>query len=284
MSQQKRAVQTEDFTRLQVYSDPQLLQNEHAFLFVSTTINEDKNYEAHIHHYDLDKKQSKQWSFGKSKNNNPRVSPDGTQIVFQSNRSGTTQLWLLQVDGGEAKQLTTFKNGATNPHWTPDGKGIIFTARLEENEDVHHQKELSKEERKKEQDEKNKEPLVVSKLKYKADGVGFLDNKRSQIMLYHLTDGSIEQLTTGDADHHFQDISPNGETILFAGNLNKDADYELITDLFTLDITSKSITKLTDGNGSYFQASFSPDGKESPVSAITMNLLAPHKISYSQLM
>src|SRR5262249_12248135 len=41
------------------------------------------------------------------KDSHPRWSPDGKKILFQSNRSGESQLWVIDLSGGEAKQLTT---------------------------------------------------------------------------------------------------------------------------------------------------------------------------------
>ena len=46
------------------------------------------------------------------KDSHPRWSPDGKKILFQSNRSGESQLWIIELSGGEAKQLTTISTGA----------------------------------------------------------------------------------------------------------------------------------------------------------------------------
>src|SRR5262245_35091934 len=35
-----------------------------------------------------------------------RWSPDGKSILFESNRSGESQLWVIDTGGGEARQLT----------------------------------------------------------------------------------------------------------------------------------------------------------------------------------
>jgi dipeptidyl aminopeptidase/acylaminoacyl peptidase len=58
---------------------------------------------------------------------NPRWSPDGERILFESNRSGTTQLWVVGADG-EPKQLTTVSTGAANGIWSPDGSHIAFVS------------------------------------------------------------------------------------------------------------------------------------------------------------
>jgi dipeptidyl aminopeptidase/acylaminoacyl peptidase len=60
-----------------------------------------------------------------------RVSPDGSQVVFASNRSGAIELWLTNKDGGQPQQLTSI--GASNmgrPSWSPDGSSVAFCARV----------------------------------------------------------------------------------------------------------------------------------------------------------
>ncbi|NIP18617.1 MAG: hypothetical protein GWM87_10990 [Xanthomonadales bacterium] len=58
----------------------------------------------------------------------PSASPDGTQLVFQSNRTGTAQLFIQGMDGGDIRQLTTLERGAETPVFSPDGARILFGA------------------------------------------------------------------------------------------------------------------------------------------------------------
>ncbi|MFD1037592.1 S9 family peptidase [Virgibacillus byunsanensis] len=261
MSKDKRALIAEDLTNISVHSDPQLTPDGSAYAYVSTKATENNDYESNIFFQSLHESDAKQWTFGE-KNSNPRFSPDGKKVVFQSSRSGLPQLWLLSTEGGEAKQLTTFKNGATSPEWSKDGKHIIFSASLDQDDDVENQKEHSNEERQKEKEEKSKQPLVVNRLKYKSDAQGFHDNKRSQIVVLDVENESFTQLTTADAHHNVEDISPDGNLVLFTANLNVEADYELINDLFTINLTTKEVVKLTDGEGAYNSACFSPSGNK----------------------
>ena len=58
----------------------------------------------------------------------PRFSPDGTKIVYVSDRTGGYNLWTISVDKKDTVQITT-GNTTTyeSPIWTPDGKYIIAT-------------------------------------------------------------------------------------------------------------------------------------------------------------
>jgi Tol biopolymer transport system component len=52
----------------------------------------------------------------------PNPDPDGHRVVFQSNRTGTTQLYIMNGDGTNLIQLTDEVLGAETPKWSPDGR------------------------------------------------------------------------------------------------------------------------------------------------------------------
>ncbi|HRA88146.1 MAG TPA: hypothetical protein PK992_08755, partial [Planctomycetaceae bacterium] len=54
----------------------------------------------------------RQLTNGTAKDNNPKWSPDGRWIMFESTRSGNSQLWIINPAGGEARQLTTISTEA----------------------------------------------------------------------------------------------------------------------------------------------------------------------------
>jgi dipeptidyl aminopeptidase/acylaminoacyl peptidase len=55
----------------------------------------------------------------------PALSPDGTQVVFVSNRSGRHGLWQVATAGGEPTPLLP-GHKAYRPWWSPDGTRIYF--------------------------------------------------------------------------------------------------------------------------------------------------------------
>jgi len=58
---------------------------------------------------------------------NPRWTSDSKTIFFLSSRSGSSQVWRIQIDGGEAEQITRQSLDVGNLVISPDGKFIAFT-------------------------------------------------------------------------------------------------------------------------------------------------------------
>jgi Tol biopolymer transport system component/imidazolonepropionase-like amidohydrolase len=65
---------------------------------------------------------------GMSFEGQPKFSPDGTTIVFTSDRSGAENVWTMKTDGTDAKAITKdTKAGFVSPNWTEDGNYIIVS-------------------------------------------------------------------------------------------------------------------------------------------------------------
>jgi Tol biopolymer transport system component/serine/threonine protein kinase len=56
------------------------------------------------------------------------LSPDGKWLAFDSDRTGSHDIYRVPVDGGEAKQLTTDPRDEFMPQWSRDGREIAFHA------------------------------------------------------------------------------------------------------------------------------------------------------------
>jgi Tol biopolymer transport system component len=65
-----------------------------------------------------------------SNNENPRWSPDGAKILFQSDRdnpgSGLRDIYVMNADGNGQIRLTTDMNDDCNATWSADGSKIVF--------------------------------------------------------------------------------------------------------------------------------------------------------------
>ena len=58
----------------------------------------------------------------------PRYSPDGSRLVFVSDRDGSENLWIANADGTEPRALTAGeRENYVSPIWAPDGRYVIAT-------------------------------------------------------------------------------------------------------------------------------------------------------------
>lgn len=56
---------------------------------------------------------------------NPTFSADGEFVVFDSNRSGSSEIWRIRTNGKDIEQLT-FDGENTNPSFLPNGETIVY--------------------------------------------------------------------------------------------------------------------------------------------------------------
>jgi dipeptidyl aminopeptidase/acylaminoacyl peptidase len=64
--------------------------------------------------------------------NDPRISPDGSQIIYERRAndimtdSTISSIWLLAVDGSQHRPLVSGTEAAASPRWSPDGDRVAF--------------------------------------------------------------------------------------------------------------------------------------------------------------
>ena len=66
---------------------------------------------------------------GMAYDSQPRYSPDGSQVVFVSDRDGAENVWRIDVESKAARQVTdTSVNNYESPDWLPDGDYVVAAA------------------------------------------------------------------------------------------------------------------------------------------------------------
>lgn len=77
---------------------------------------------------DVELKRSSRLTSNNSIDRDPHWSPDGSQIVFASERNtpGSTEIYTLLLDGGITTQLTDSPGSSFAPRWSPDGTRITY--------------------------------------------------------------------------------------------------------------------------------------------------------------
>lgn len=55
----------------------------------------------------------------------PKVSPDGTKVLFISTRDGNSEVYVMNIDGSNVKRLTYNSTFEGNADWFPDGRILV---------------------------------------------------------------------------------------------------------------------------------------------------------------
>lgn len=106
---------------------PNLLLNRITGMIAFTSL---RNGSAQIYTMNIDGSNQARLTQTTSNDDHPKVSPDGSRIVFQSNRdnlsTGYQDIYVMNVDGANQTRLTSDYYTDNRPVWSPDGKKIAF--------------------------------------------------------------------------------------------------------------------------------------------------------------
>ena len=205
----------------------------------------------------------------------PRWSPDGKQILFESNRNGDFQLFLLSLDGGEARQITHISTEANNALWSPDGKKIAFVSAVypEFSEQPFAESDAAN---KKKIDDLAKNPVkvkVFTHLFYRHWNE-YVEDRRQHIFVTDVEGKDVHDVTPGDRDAYPTSdtfsagndftFTPDSQHIVFTAVPARDEAWSTNYDLCRVSIDNKSPKwdNLTADNPAADNCPvFSPDGK-----------------------
>lgn len=226
----------------------------------------------------------------------PRISPDGTRVVYTVNEAVmtpdksefVTQIWMGNVATKQNIQLTFGEKTSTNPKWSPDGKWIAFVSNRKDNRNNLYRLSI---------DGGEAEPLTelksnVTNFNWSPDSrfiaytmsdpktedeekndkgrndFRWVDENLKMSRLYVIpvekdTNGKREprKLTTGNYNVGEFDWSADGSRIAFSHSKTPSANDWTTADVSIVDVASTNVTVLANTPAAEDSPTYSPDGK-----------------------
>jgi Tol biopolymer transport system component len=244
---QKRAMTFEDMFTMKRASSAKISPDGTSALFRVSQANVDENsYTARIYMVDLKTKDVK--PVAPVGSGSPVWRPDGKAFFFTMGG----QIYEKALDGSEPRQITHRETGAGGPVVSADGKMLLFAGSVKVIEDQDHSGK------------------VLDDL-YFRQWNRWIDGERSHVFVVEASAEKAEgrDITPGDdnvppislgsgRDYTF---SPDGKEAVIVKNTDEMVAASTNHDLFTVDLASGEMTRLTTNKAWDAEPVYSPDGR-----------------------
>jgi len=218
--------------------------------------------------------------WGNTYNVAPAISPDGSRIAILSNKSGPMALYMLSASDGkvikkivqgernaEFEELHILKPGIT---WSPDSKKLAFSAKSGRSDALFI---LDATTYKSQKYRFDMEGVFRPSWSPNGDKIAFVGNngKQGDLYLFDVETGEIKNLTNDWYTEDHVSWDPNGEMLYFISDRGEDLsigysdipyNYNIDqSDIYTIDLRSFTIHRLTNTRWNETYPTISGDGK-----------------------
>jgi dipeptidyl aminopeptidase/acylaminoacyl peptidase len=201
----------------------------------------------------------------------PRISPDGTRLIFESSREGgSSQIWVQGFDSGpgtltgEPKKVTSISTEASGGTWSPDGKSLIFVSSVYPDcKDDACNKQRDEERSKSKVKARTYDRLMFRHWNH------YYDGKVSHLFIVPIEGGVARDFTPGEHEvppfslggQDQYAFSPDGKEIAYTCNTDENEATSTNSDLFVVPAAGGTPKRLPAAPGADSTPIYSPDGK-----------------------
>jgi Tol biopolymer transport system component len=202
---------------------------------------------------------------GKQSDGSPRWSPDGRQLLFVSDRDGSTQIYRRFMDTGETARLTNLTEAPAGLAWSPDGKWISFAMHV-----PAPPRRIAEMPAPPEGAKWSEPARVIDRSVYRFNGVGYLEPGFTHLFVLPAEGGTPRQITSGEFHHGGPSgvsqeeavWSRDGQHLIVAAVRRPDWEDERInTELWEFAVADGAARALTSRAGPDGAPAVSPDGQ-----------------------
>ncbi len=275
VAQTQRPMELEDMFRVKRVSDPQLSPDGKWIVYTITVVDKEANKtNSDFWLIPTTGGEPKQLTDNPKHDRHPRWSPDGKKIVFESNRNGSFQLYILDVEDNDVKQLTTIFTEANQPIWSPDGKNIAFVSAVfpEFSEKPFSESDVLNKQKQEQRDNSKVKARIITKLLYR-HWDSWVDDKRQHLFVVSAEGGEPRDVTPGDNDavptsSTFSNgddfgFSPDGKELAYTATPLpvREQAWSTNHDIYSVNLETGERKQITTNPAADGFPRYSPDGK-----------------------
>lgn len=143
----------------------------------------------------------------------PRLSPDGTRVVFTSTINDNTDIYILDIASGIINRITDAEERDAAPSWSPNGQQLVFESFRDGNLEIYIVNADGSNPTRLTNDPAGDSNPVWSPT---SNEIAFASNRFGNSDLFLLnTNGAVSTLTTNPAPDNTPAWSPDGNFIAF---------------------------------------------------------------------
>ncbi len=258
----------QDIFNLELATDPQISPDGRRIVYVRqfADIMTDRRY-SNLWIINFDGSDHRPLTSGNFNDTSPRWSPDGSQIIYISNRDQTPgsppQIYRRWMDSGQTAKLTNLTSPPSGIAWSPDGKWISFTMHVPEAPPQMIKMPAPPE------GAKWAEPArVIDRLIYRFNGFGYLKPGYIHLFVIPSEGGTPRQISSGRFQHGAPFNAseavwtPDSKYLIMSVNRHEDYEREARdTDIYEFSVADGAVKALTKRKGPDGSPQVSPDGK-----------------------
>jgi dipeptidyl aminopeptidase/acylaminoacyl peptidase len=192
----------------------------------------------------------------------PRFSPDGRSLGFLSTRDGSSQVWQIDLRGGEAKKLSSLATGVDAFEWLGGSRLALVSEVFPAcgADDACNAKRLA-------EAGKPSSARAYDELLYRHWDT-WDDGRRSHVLALTLEGGSLLDLTPGGDDAppfnlggEDWGVAPDGEEVCVAKKDAKGEAWHTNAELYVVPAAGGALKLVSDSPGYDSGCRYSPDGR-----------------------
>jgi dipeptidyl aminopeptidase/acylaminoacyl peptidase len=260
---QKQPFDVQALMQLARISDPQISPDGHWVAFTAQTVDVAKNTKPkQIYVVPLTGGPPRKIADSAER---ARWAPDSKKIAFLSDRGGSSQIWMMDADGGNQKQITNLSTEAGGVLYSLDGKNLVFTSEVYPEcsaDDACNKMRLDAEKN------KNVKARTINTLLYR-HWTTWQGDRRSHLLTIPVAGGAAKDLTPGTRDvpsfslggPDDYAISPDGSEVCYAMNSDEVSALSTNSDRYVAPMAGGPSKKITNNLAADNSPQYSPNGK-----------------------